>query len=476
MTRLLPCSSARIRRPIGVTRRHRSLWLQQALDDENDEDAPSLEGTITADVCIIGGGYTGLWTALHLLDHDPSVSVVIVEADLCGGGASGRNGGFVLSWWDQIETLIRRVGPVEALQLARASTQAIADLGAFCAREHVDAHFRQDGWLWTATSQAGLTAWDGVLHSCARLGEQPFRVLDRAELAGRTGSPRHLGGILDPQGATVHPALLARGLRRVALRRGVRIFERSPMRTLDRQQGIVHTARGAVRAGAIVLAMNAWLAGIGELRRSIVPLSSDIVATTPMPEQLAQSGWTGGESISDSRLMVRYYRTTHDGRIVFGRGGGAIAFGGHIGAGFNSHPGRAQHVMRDLRRLVPATHDVDITHHWSGAVDRSVDGLPFFGRLAARCPIFYGAGFSGNGVAPSLIAGRILASNALGRDDAWSTCGLNRGIPGRFPPEPLRYIGGLAIRGAVSRKEEREEEGQPVGPLTRGLAALAPGH
>jgi glycine/D-amino acid oxidase-like deaminating enzyme len=227
-----------------------------------------------------------------------------------------------------------------------------------------------------------------------------------------------------------------------------------------------------VRAETIVLATNAWLSQVPELARAVVPLSSDIVASAPMPERLASSGWTGGEAISNSRMMVNYYRADAGGRVVFGRGGGGIGLAGRFD--FDSAPARAAEVEADMRRLVPAAAGVPVTHAWGGAVDRSHDGLPFFGSLRARARVVYGAGFSGNGVAPSLVAGRVLASMALGRDDEWASCGLARGVPARFPPEPIRFLGGSLVKGAVAHKEAREDRERGVDPFTRRLAGLAP--
>src|SRR5437763_1582033 len=184
------------------------------------------------DVCIVGGGFTGLWTALWLKEREPSLDVVMVEADVCGAGASGRNGGFVLSWWAKFLALERLCGAVEAVRLARASAAGVTEIGAFCAENSIDAHFRRAGWLWTATSPAQLGAWDDTLGRLEELGERPFVRLEPEEVARRAASPVHLAGVFEPTAATVHPALLARGLRRVALERGVRLFERSPVRQL----------------------------------------------------------------------------------------------------------------------------------------------------------------------------------------------------------------------------------------------------
>jgi putative aminophosphonate oxidoreductase len=453
----------------------RSLWLQEALAAEDGVVSDELVETVKADVCIVGGGYTGLWTALRIAELEPGVSIALVEADICGGGPSGRNGGFALSWWPKVETLVKRLGEEEAFRLVRVSAAAVDELGAFCEREGIDAHFRRGGWLWTATSPAQLGSWDGAVAAAARAGEQPFEILSAEETQRRTGSPVHLGAAYEAGAATVQPALLARGLRRVALGRGVRVFERSPMLELDRDRGIVRTPSGSVEAGAVVLATGAWLAGVPELRRAIVAVSSDMVATAPMPERLEEAGWTGGESISNCRLMVHYYRTTQDGRIAFGQGGHRHAFGGRVDDGFFAHGDSAeQQLRRDLVRLVPYAAGVEVTHAWGGPIDRTADGAPIFGHLPGTVPIVYGVGYSGNGVAPSLTAGKILASGVLGRDDEWSGCGLNRGVAGVFPPEPIRYFGGFVVRAAVKRKESREDVGRSVDPLTRRIAGLAP--
>ncbi len=224
-----------------------------------------------------------------------------------------------------------------------------------------------------------------------------------------------------------------------------------------------------------MLATGAWLTAVPELRRAVVAVSSDMIATAPMQERLEEAGWTGGESISNCRLMVHYYRTTRDGRIAFGQGGHRHAFGGRVDDGFFAHGESAERQLRqDLVRLVPYASGVEVTHAWGGPIDRTLDGAPIFGRLPGTVPIVYGVGYSGNGVAPSLTAGRILASSALGRDDEWSGCGLNRGVVGRFPPEPIRYGGGFVVRAAVKRKEKREDVGLSVDPLTRKVAGLAP--
>lgn len=457
-----------------MTEPHRSLWLEQAYTGSTDHSA--LKGGDRADVAIVGGGFLGLWTAILLKEREPGIDVVIIEKDICGGGASGRNGGEVLSWWAKLETLIKLVGAPEALDLARASEQAIGEIQAACERYSIDAQFRQAGYLWTAATDVQRGAWRPTMEVAAGLGEHPFQELSPEEIARRTGSPVHLEGVLDASAATVHPGYLVRGLARVAAQLGVRIYEHTPMVELDRRSpAVLRTPQGAVTADKVILAINAHAAGVRELHRQIVAISSDMVSTPPIPERLEEIGWTGGEAISDSQLQIHYYRTTADGRVTFGKGGWGIAFGGRMGPGFDRDPKRAAEVTRGFRRLYPNLADVAVDRDWSGPIDRSPTGIPLFGNLGGRTHILYGAGFSGNGVGPSRLGGQILSGMVLGDRAGIAACGLVNGKPGSLPPDPIRYIGAHVVRTGVAAKEAREAVGQQPNRVSEFLAGLAPG-
>ena len=451
-----------------------SHWLTEA-GLASDEDTPALDGDTRADICIVGGGFCGLWTAIRLKQRDPSVDIVVIEKDECGSGASGRNGGFVLSWWAKFGSLSKFCPSDEAVRLARASADAVGEIGQFCADHGIDAHYRGDGWLWAATSEAQVGSWDSLVDMLERHQQHPFELWEPETVKRRSGTDRHIAGVYEPTGATVQPALLARGLRRAALSMGVRIHERTPMTRLDRgRPPRVITRRGSVSAEKVILAMNAWSTVFPELRRTIVVVASDIVATRPMPERLAASGYSDGMCISDSRTLVNYYRPTMDGRLAFGMGGGRLSFGNRVGNRFNGASPRAGVVERYFRWIYPGFKDVPIATSWTGPVDRSLSGLPFFGRLDGRDDLLYGLGFSGNGVGPTSVAGRILASLALGTKDEWSQCGLVRDDVGLFPREPVRYFGGRMVIAANRRKERLEDEGRTPGPLTVKAAGLAP--
>lgn len=443
--------------------------------EPNIQPTPALRGKVVADVVIVGGGFVGLWTALNIKESNPAIKVVIVEQDVCGGGASGRNGGFVMSWWPKIGALTAFCDIDQANFLAQTSEKAITDIKDFCARHEIDAHFRQAGWLWTATTEAHISAWQGTLNTCTRLGASPFELISKKEAAARTGSKVHLAGVLERSNATVQPATLVRGMRRVALEKGISIYENTPVLEFDRQSPVtIRTPEGVLVANSLVLATNAWSAATPELSAFIVPVNSAIIVTEPIPEQLRSIGWSGGEAITDSQVMVNYYRTTRDGRIAYGKGTGALSYGSKIGTIFSNDATSIAATEADFRRTYPMLQETRITHSWTGPIDRSYDSLPVLGTLKGTDNIHYGIGWSGNGVGPSSIGGKILASLALKRRDEWSECALVNRECRRFPCEPFRYLGGSLVRGAVMRKDQTEIRGERPGFIDAALAKLAP--
>ncbi len=382
----------------------------------------------------------------------------MLESDICGGGASGRNGGFATSWWDELPELVHRFGEPRALVLAEASSRAIEEIGAFHAERGI-AGYRHGGNLSVATCEAQVGKWRPVAEALARAGRSDrMRELTGDEIRARTGTPLALAGVLFPDGATVQPAFYARGLRAAALEAGVRIYEHTPMLALRRDRpALIETPRGSVEADAVVLATNAWLARLRDLRRAIVPVASYIVLTEPAPERIAAIGWTGGEALGDERLLVHYTHVTHDGRIAFGRGGGAIGGLGRVPRSMEHDARTVAVVARDFRRFFPELADLRLTHAWGGAIDRAPGHMPFAGSLDGAAHIRYFAGYSGNGVAPTRLGARVLATLTLGEQDELTGTGIADGPPGYLPPEPLRTIGGVVVRNAVRRAEAAEE-------------------
>jgi glycine/D-amino acid oxidase-like deaminating enzyme len=221
------------------------------------------------------------------------------------------------------------------------------------------------------------------------------------------------------------------------------------------------------------MALNAWAAGWPWFGRRLVTWSSYIVLTEPIPDRVADLGWTGGEGVADARFTLHYLRTTPDGRIALGGGGGRAGFGGRIDDAFTDDLLDARRAAAGLRRLFPSLADVPVQDAWGGPIDISADHLPWFGSIAGR-PIHYGHGYSGNGVGPALVGGRILAARALERgDDPALALPLADGrVPRVFPPEPARFIGARLIREAAARRESKEERGEDPGVLLRELSRL----
>lgn len=456
--------------------RNRALWLQEALSVEPDAElVEPLSGSHRADVCIIGGGYTGLWTALHIKQLDPSVDVMLLEADICGAGASGRNGGFASTWWLKLPALVAKYGEEEGFRLANATGDGVRAIAQLCANYNIDADLRQSGTLVTITAPGQDGRWQEAVAMTRAHGLDMFAELTPAEIARRSGSAVHLGGVWDRLSARVQPALLARGMRRVALQHGVRIYEQSAVTEIVRgRPPVARTAEGAVIADKIVLATNAWMASLPEIRRTVLPMSSDMVATAPMPERLDEIGWTGGECVADSHMMVHYYRTTRDGRIAFGKGGCSHTYMGQITQALEDPGPRVSRTERSFRRIYPMLADVPITHTWTGPIDRTETNSLFFGHLDHNPDIIYGIGYSGTGVGPSWLGGRTLASTALDLHDEWQESPINRGPSSLYPYDPVRYFGGNIVRSAVLQNEADLNAGRPSTPVVNVLMKFVP--
>jgi glycine/D-amino acid oxidase-like deaminating enzyme len=456
---------------VTVEPRLPSWWLEQALAAEGSpEPASPLRGDAVADVAIVGGGYTGLWTALELKAREPSLGVTVLEAEICGHGPSGRNGGFVHGYWDHLGGLLPLLGEEESLRLCAAGELIVPGVRAFCEEHGEDVWLREDGRLVVSAARAQDAAIDRALAAAQALGRPEEAVsLSAEELATRVRSPVFRRGVFFRDGATVHPALLVRALRRAALAAGVTLHEGT--RVTQVRDGELTTPGGVLRAREIVLATNASLTGWRPAGRSLTNFGSYVVLTEPVPELLAEIGWTGGEAITDGRMFIHYFRTTNDGRVLMGSGSGPIGFGGRVDERFSRDSPTAARAEAGLRRLLPGLAAARIERAWGGPIDVSADHLPFF-RSKPGTRIHYGAGYSGHGVGPSWLGGKILASLALGHDDEWAALPLaTRRVP-RLPGEPVRRLGGGLVRWSIMSCEAAEEEGRRGPLLARAGAAL----
>lgn len=449
-----------------------SYWLAQALSKDS-QGSPQLRTSSRADVCIVGGGYTGLWTAIELKLRDPNIEVVLLEAQICGSGASGTNAGELLNLWPKYPALVAQFGAVEATRLATESANAVQDVIDFVGEHAIDASVERCGWLWTATSPDQIGAWDETMASFADIPEAPFRAVS-AEDAADMGGPAALGGVFDPTSAILQPAALARGLRRVAISLGVEIFEHSPVTALEGSGPVlVRSTKASMTADRVVLAVNAWASAIPSVRRHMVMTASDNLVTEPLPADVRAATIGQGVGSTDSRRLLNYWRPTADGRVLFGKGGVGLGFRDRGASSMFGPVPRNSVLRRHFERTFPTLRSV-CTTSWRAPVEYSLTSLPFFHALEDNPRVILGAGYSGDGVGPSRLGGRILASLATGVEDEWSQSGFTKRPTGWLPPEPIRFLGGQIVRRSLIRAEDSRADGRSVDPVTSALTRLDP--
>jgi glycine/D-amino acid oxidase-like deaminating enzyme len=420
-------------------------------------------------VAIVGGGYTGLWTALALHEREPGLRLVVLEADECGFGPSGRNGGFVHGYWGYLARLRERFGDDGALAVARVADAIVPGIREFCERRSEDVWLREAGMLRVSAAPSQDASVGRTVAAARELGVPEEAVpLSPIELPARIRSPRFRTGVFVRDCATVQPARLARALRRAVLAVAP-VYERTRVTRVE--PGRLETPAGRVRAEEIVVAVNAAAAGWKPLAPRLTVFGSYVVLTEPVPELLERIGWTGGEAVIDGRMFLHYFRTTPDGRVLMGSGSGPIGLGGRIDERFTRDRATAARAEQGLRRLLPDLAEARITHAWGGPIDVSSDHLPFFGTVPGT-RIHYGAGYSGSGAGPSWLGGQILARLVLGVDDELTRLPLvTRRVP-KLPPEPLRRLGGGLVRASILACEEAEERGRRPPFAARAGAAL----
>ncbi len=435
------------------------------LDDAPPPPPPRrVAGAAQADVAIIGGGYTGLWTALHLREADPSLKIIVLEAEEIGFGASGRNGGFAMCLLDfSLAHLLRHHGAEHARNAHLAVERTIDDMGEFVARHGIDCDWVKGGLMMVATNRGQEERLEADLDAARALGLETVHALTREETLARVNSPTYRRGVWEEACAVVQPAKLVRGLARVAIEQGIDIYQDSPasgwMQTTDGMR--VTTPSGYVDAAKVVLATNAWARYSAELRKKLRPLYTYIILTEPLSdEQWAQIGWEQREGIEDKRNYVHYYRRTADGRISWG--GATAPYYGGIAPRHDSSERVFKMLERTFAETFPQIGAVAFTHRWGGPVGITAQFLPMFGSLAEG-RFHYGVGYNGHGVAPSHVGGRILRDLVLGRDSEYTNLVFANGKQPAFPPEPLMRLGEALTRRSLLRQDRRFDKGASGG-------------
>jgi glycine/D-amino acid oxidase-like deaminating enzyme len=411
------------------------------LDDLPARDAdPPFQGAAETDLCIVGGGFTGLWAALHAKGDDPARDVMVLEADAVGAGASGRNGGFVAASLTHgiANGLARFADELPALE--RMGLDNFDGLRADLARHGIDAQFEESGDLTALLEPHELADAAAEAELLRRFGHD-VEVLDGAAMRAQVDSPTYAGGLWDRTGAAlVHPGRLAAGLREAALRAGVRLHESTPAAGLAATASGVRvvTSAGIVHARRVLLATSAYPPLLAALRRYVVPVYDYVLVTEPLSaEQRASIGWRGRQGISDGANQFHYYRLTADDRILWGGYDAVYRYGGPVGAHLDDHEPTFARLSQHFFTTFPQLAGVRFTHRWGGAIDTCSRFSVFFGTaLGGR--VAYATGYTGLGVAATRFGARVALDLVDGRDTEATRLRYVRRRPVPFPPEPLR--------------------------------------
>jgi len=453
-----------------------SFWLETAGEDLTPR--PSLPGPTEADVAILGAGFTGLWTAYYLLRQDPSLHVVVLESEIAGFGASGRNGAWCNSAFPVTPgELVRRFGKEATKALLLEMRGAVDEIGKVAETEGIDAQYFRGGQLRVARGSAQLPAIEDAYKAAQTLGmEEDLHLLDAQETAERVRITGAEGSLFNPHCATIHPARLARGLARAVERLGGEIFEQTSV--TDYEGGAnprFVTDAGEVRASAVVLAGEAYLARLRKLRRQVLPIYSLIVLTEPLSEaQWAQIGWEGHECVASNRYTVDYLSRTADGRILFGGRGAPYHYGSRIEDEYDLHHSTHEMLRNAAREWFPALEGARFTHAWGGPLAMPRDWMPTMSYDPAQ-GVATARGYTGQGVATANLSGQTLADLILGRDTAAASLPTVNHEPRSWEPEPLRWLGARYVqRGLAKVDDHAEQTGEP--PSGKTLAERLGSH
>lgn len=417
-----------------------------------------LHGAITADVAIIGGGFTGLWTALLLKQKQPGLNVVLIEANQCGSGASGMNGGKVHGYYASLTTLSNTVGPDAALEAARLGTAAQDAIREYSRVAPIDIWWRESGNLRVSTTPEQDAKLDQMAATARKLGVPDAAIpLSREELRTRIRSNAFRRGLFLPEGANVQPARLARALLQSCLQAGVRVFEHTRMQNIEESSGcLVTTQSGEIRCKKVVLATNIALATNKALARKLVIFSSYAIMSDAIDELADKTGWHACEGLADARMFLHYFRKAGDDRILMGSGSGPIVPAHNLDPRkLHGDTASARRAALGLHLLLPQLHGTGVAKAWGGGIDMSADRLPFF-KPIGNGNVFVGAGYSGHGVNATRIGGECLSSLVLGEKNQWTNSMFCRRTLPQFPPEPFLTQGGKLVRAAILACEDAE--------------------
>lgn len=415
---------------------------------------PPLQGDLKVDVVIIGAGFTGLSAAYNLRKDDQGLSVAVLESEVVGFGASGRNGGFSMTLFGLEPAVTKALfGHQRTVEAHRYMERSVDYVDELVKQHHIQSDYWYPGFLRAATTSGYVKRIQTDLEILTSMGISGITWIDADQIKQEVNSARFLGGWWEPRSALLNPAKQVRELKRIALEQGAKIFESTPVLEIRRDHDFnLITPEGRVIAGKVIFATNAYSHLIPQLRRKQVPAFTHMVVTEPLnSEQLGAIGWANRQGIEDARNLVHYFRLTIENRIAMGGSDVSLAYGGNMERDLN--PRTFADLERDIVWLFPHLEGIKITHRWGGPVSVPLQMAPAIGFLGDERAI-YSLGCVGHGVSMTHLNGRTLADMALERKtdltDVWF---VNRSlIP--WPPEPLRLMASQVIRGYL-RLEDR---------------------
>jgi glycine/D-amino acid oxidase-like deaminating enzyme len=416
---------------------------------------------MSADVAILGAGFTGLWTAYYVLKRDPSRRVVLLEAEIAGFGASGRNGGWCYSGFPvPPRRLQERYGTETARSILLQMYESVNEVGRVCQEERIDAHYAKTGALTIARAQHHLPVLQERYEAYRQLGlEQHYALLDAKQTEEHLRVARAVGALLIKEGATIQPARLARGLARVVERLGATLYEQTRvLRVVPGRPARLVTEQGDVTAPVVVVAGEAYLASIPGFRRTLLPLTSHIVLTEPLdPACWQQIGWERREVVDSLGPLAGYLNKTADGRIAFGAYRSVYPFGSRIRDELDRQEGIFAHARTAACDWFPQLSGKRFTHAWGGVFGVPRDRMPTMS-FNPQTGIACGFGYTGQGVATANLTGRVLADLITGTESELTALPMTTHRPRLWEPEPLRWLGVTLVRRSLARLERRAEQ------------------
>lgn len=450
-----------------------SYWLEDA--DDGMSPRQPLDGSTTVDVVVVGAGFSGLWTAREILRRDPGRSVAVVEGVVAGFGASGRNGAWATATLGtSAAELARRYSPAAARATIQAMRATIDEIIRACEEDGIDAGLQRTAVLRIARGRQEEPGPARALAGYRDLGlDEGIEVLDATALAARVRVADARGALADHHAAVVHPGRLVRGLARAVEAAGATVYEGTPALEVrpvrDGRRPQVVTARGTVTADAVVLATEAWLSQLPGYRRHVLPVYSLIVLTEPVDDdRWAEIGWQGRELLSSHRYTVDYLSRTEDGRVLFGGRGAPYHFRSRIAPEQDHHDATHADLREQLRRWFPPLAGVGFSHAWGGPLGLPRDWLPSFS-FDPTTGVGAAYGYTGQGVAATNLAGRIMADLVVTGDTPYRELPMVGHRPRRWEPEPLRYLGARYLQRSLGRLDARSAR-RGVPPSGRSLA------